>query len=203
VTLAPRRGVRTASILGACSAIAACAAAVVLAGGALRARQNGGGLPSPSAVVKPHAYVSIEPVPREKEFQAAVQVEIARGFHVNSHTPSEAYLIPTTLTPNLPAGFHLAGTMYPPGQLEEFPFSPGKALSVYTGSVTVRLRLSAEASAPLGATTIPMKLRYQACDSTTCLPPVSIPVSVQFEIAAAGTASRAVHPEIFSASSTK
>lgn len=197
-----RHRVRRAAIPGTFLLIAACGT-IAAAGSALRAQQDGGNLPSPSAVVEPHAYVSLDPVPREKEFQVAVQAEIARGFHVNSHTPSEMYLIPTTLTANLPAGIRLAGTIYPPGQLEEFPFSPGKPLSVYTGSVTVRLKLSADASAPLGATTIRMTLRYQACNSTTCLPPVNVPVGVQLEVAAAGAKARAAHPEIFSAASAK
>jgi hypothetical protein len=198
---APRRRARSTAISGALLLIALCAT-FAAAGSGLRAPQDGSNLPSPSAVVEPHVYVSLDPVPREREFEVAVQAEIARGFHVNSHTPSEMYLIPTTLTPNLPAGIRLAGTSYPPGQMEEFPFSPEKPLSVYTGSVTMRLKLSADAHVPLGATTIRMTLRYQACNSTTCLPPVNLPVSVRLEMAAAGTNARTVHPEIFRAAST-
>ena len=186
----------TRGISRALLVMAACVT-IAQAGGTLRAPQDGRDLPSPSAVVEPRAYVSLAPVPREKEFRVAVEAEIARGFHVNSHTPSEAYLIPTTLTPHLPAGIELAGVDYPDGRLVEFPFSPGKPLSIYTGSVTIRLRLTAQAHAPLGATTIPMTLRYQACNNTTCLPPVNIPVSVRLEVAAAGTRPHAVHPEIF------
>jgi Disulphide bond corrector protein DsbC len=198
---APRRRARVATISRAFLLMAACTL-FSAAGSALRGPQDGSDLPSPSAIVKTRAYVSLDPVPREREFQVAVQAEIARGFHVNSHTPSDPYLIPTTLTPNLPAGIRLAGAIYPEGQLKEFPFSPGKPLSVYAGSVTIRLKLSADASAPLGATTIPMTLRYQACNDASCLPPVNIPVSVPLEVAAAGTKARAAHPEIFRAAST-
>ncbi len=77
-------------------------------------------------------------------------VDIARGFHMNSHKPSDEYLIPTTLTPQLPAGLQLADTIYPNGRLEKFSFSPNKPLDVYTGSVTLKLRLVADANAPLG-----------------------------------------------------
>ena len=197
----PRLRARSAAISGTLLLTAVCAT-FATAGSALRAPQDSSGLPAPSAVVQPHVYVSLDPVPREREFEVAVQADIARGFHVNSHTPSEMYLIPTTLTPNLPAGIQLAGTIYPPGQLEKFPFSPDKPLSVYTGSVTMRLKLSANAHAPLGATTIRMTLRYQACNSTTCLPPVNLPVSVRLEVAAAGTNARSTHPEIFHAASS-
>jgi len=165
--------------------------------------QDSSALPNPAAVVKPVAYVSLAPVPRGKEFQVAVVVEIARGFHMNSHKPTDAYLIPTTLTPQIPAGFQLLDTIYPVGQLEKFSFSPNKPLDVYTGKVTLRLRLAAAADAPLGAATIPITLRYQACNDTTCLQPVKVPVEAKFAVAAAGAKSRAAHPEIFSASAEK
>lgn len=156
-------------------------------------------MPNPSAVVKPVAYVSLQPVPREKEFQIAIVAEIARGFHMNSHKPSDQYLIPTTLTAQLPAGFQLHEAIYPEGRLEKFAFSPNKPLDVYTGTVTFRLRLAADADAALGATTFPITLRYQACNDTTCLQPVKVPVEVKLEVAVSGAKTRAVHPEVFSA----
>src|ERR1700675_890057 len=160
-------------------------------------------MPSAASVVKTRTYVSLEPVPAGKEFQAAVVVEIARGFHMNSNKPSDEYLIPTTLTAQVPAGFKVLDTIYPAGRLEKFSFSPNKPLDVYTGSVVLRLRLSAQSDAKVGGTTIPMTLRYQACNDSACLPPVKVPVNVKFEIAAAGTAARVVHSEIFSAASPK
>lgn len=152
-----------------------------------------------ASVVKTEAYVSAEPVARGKEFQAAVVVKIAEGYHMNSHKPSDAYLIPTTLTPQPPAGIKLVDTVYPPGHNKTFPFSPDKPLNVYSGSVTLRLHLTAGADAPLGPTTIPVTLRYQACNNSACLPPVKVPVRVKLEVAAAGTKSHSVHSDIFSA----
>ena len=120
---------------------------------------------------------------------------------MNSHKPSDAYLIPTTLTPQLPPGIQLDDTLYPEGRSEKFSFSPDKPLNVYTGSVTLRLRLSANANATLGATALPLTLRYQACNDAACLPPVKVPVAVSLQIAPAGAKAHAVHPEVFSASS--
>jgi DsbC/DsbD-like thiol-disulfide interchange protein len=191
-------------------AVSAVCALMLLAVGAQFAEsrialspQDSAALPNAAAIVTPHTYVSLEPVPAGKEFQAAVVVDIARGFHMNSHKPSDQYLIPTTLTPQVPAGIELVDTIYPAGKLEKFAFSPDKPLDVYTGSVTLRLRLAAKASAAQGSTTIPMTLRYQACNDSSCLPPVKVPVSVKFELAAAGARSRAVHPEIFAENSPK
>jgi DsbC/DsbD-like thiol-disulfide interchange protein len=156
-------------------------------------------LPSPAAVVKPQTFVSLEPVPRGKSFEIAVVVEIAKGFHMNSHKPTDPYLIPTTLTPQLPAGFDLADTIYPEGRQEKFSFSPNKPLNVYTGKVTLRLKLTAHQDAALGTATIPITLRYQACNDTTCLQPVKIPVDAKFAVAAASAESRTTHADIFAA----
>lgn len=152
---------------------------------------------SGSQVVTPRVYVSLEPVPRGREFQIAVVANIAGEYHMNSHKPTDPYLIPTTLTPVLPAGFELLDTIYPNGHLEKFIFSPDKPLDVYSGSVTLRLRVQAKEDAALGTATIPMTLRYQACNQTTCLPPVRLPVQAKFEVAPLGSAAREVHSEIF------
>ena len=156
-------------------------------------------VPSAASIVKARSFVSLEPVPRGKEFQAAVVAEIRSGYHVNSHKPTDEYLIATTLTPQLPAGFRLVDTIYPVGRQEKFSFSPEKPLDVYTGSVTIKLKLVAEGGAAIGAVSIPAILRYQACNDTTCLPPVKIPVDVRVVVGAAGAAAHALHPEIFSA----
>jgi thiol:disulfide interchange protein DsbD len=167
------------------------------------AAQSSSDVPNPAAIVKPRAFVSLAPVPRGKEFQVAVAVEIAPGYHMNSHHPTDQYLIATTLTAKLPTGFELRDTLYPAGRVEKFSFSPDKGLDVYSGSVTLKLRLIAHNDAPIGAVTFPVTLRYQACNDTTCLPPVKVPVDVRVDVAAAGTATHTAHPEIFSTPATK
>jgi DsbC/DsbD-like thiol-disulfide interchange protein len=178
-------------------------AILLISGAAMALAQDAAAPKKPSEVVTTQSYVSLDPVPRGKEFQAAVVVKIATGYHMNSHKPSDSYLIPTTLTPQLPAGFTLAEANYPAGRDEKFPFSPDKPLNVYSGSVTLRLRLTAENGAALGATTIPVTLRFQACNLSACLPPVKVPADLQVKVAAAGAAGRATHSEIFSEKSAK
>jgi hypothetical protein len=187
-----------------------CALFLTLAAGDFAPRANSAAaaqsstdVPSPAAIVKPRAFVSLSPVPRGKEFQVAVVTEIAHGYHMNSHHPTDQYLIATTLTPKLPTGFELLDTLYPAGRVEKFSFSPDKGLDVYSGSVTLKLRLIAHNDAPIGAVTFPVTLRYQACNDTTCLPPVKVPVDVRVDVAAAGTATHAAHPEIFSTPAKK
>jgi uncharacterized protein YcnI len=149
--------------------------------------------------VKPQTFVSLEPVPRGKSFEIAVVVEIAKGFHMNSHKPSDAYLIATTLTAQPPTGFEITDTIYPEGRQEKFSFSPNKPLNVYTGKVVLRIKLTAHRDATMGPMTIPITLRYQACNDTTCLQPVKIPVDAKFVVAAASAESRTTHADIFAA----
>jgi len=137
---------------------------------------------SAASVVKTKVYTSLDPVPRGKEFQVAVVVDIQNGYHMNSHKPLDSYLIPTTVTPQLPAGITLADTVYPPGKNLKFPFSPDKPLNVYTERVTLRLRLSAGDSAVLGDASIPVTLRYQACNDRACFPPRTIEISVPYQV---------------------
>jgi uncharacterized protein YcnI len=155
-------------------------------------------LPNASTIVKPHIFVSLDPVPRGKEFKIAVVADIAKGFHMNSHKPTDDYLIATTLKPQLPAGFELLDTIYPKGKLEKFSFSPDHPLDVYSENVTLVLRLSAKPAAALGPTEIPIILRYQACNDSACLPPVKLPVDAKFNVAEEGTTPKEVHPEVFS-----
>ncbi|MGH9561378.1 MAG: protein-disulfide reductase DsbD domain-containing protein [Terracidiphilus sp.] len=148
-------------------------------------------------VVKAHAYVSLDRVPRGKEFEVAIVATIHDGYHMNSHKPLDSYLIPTTMTAKTPEGIKVVDTIYPPGRDKKFPFSPTKPLNVYSGTVTLRLKMMAEPGAAVGKTTIPVTLRYQACNMSSCLPPVKIPVDVPVDVAAAGASSHPANKEIF------
>ena len=189
-----KRAMRLAHLAAVC--------ALVVMGGARTggAQETAAVPPKPADIVSTKTYVSLDPVPRGKEFQAAVVIKINSGYHMNSHKPSDSYLIPTTVTPQLPAGFTMAGEpVYPVGKNEKFPFSPDKPLNVYTGSVTLKMKMSADDKAALGKTSIPVTLRFQACNLSACLPPVKIPLTLEVEVVAAGKTGKAVNPEIFAA----
>jgi len=137
-------------------------------------------------------------VPRGRAFQVAVVAEILPGFHINANKVLEDYLIPTSLLRELPAtpALRLLETDYPPGQLKKFEFSD-MLLLVYEGAVTLRMKLRAAPDAPLGLLRLPLALRYQPCNDKVCLPPVTLPIAVELEIAPASAKARAAHPEIF------
>jgi thiol:disulfide interchange protein DsbD len=154
--------------------------------------------PSPRDVVSPAVYVSAEPAARGVPFQLAVVFKIRPGFHVNAREKSADYLIATDLRAEMPAGFKAGDVAYPKGQLHTFTFSKNP-LNVYKGTVTLRLPVTALASAPVGPQQIPLKLRYQACSTTVCLPPVTIDLQASINVVASAAAAKPTHAELFPA----
>jgi hypothetical protein len=61
------------------------------------------------------------------------------------------------------------------------------------------MAVTAEADAPLGPQQIPLKLRYQACSTSVCLPPVTIDLQASINIVANAAAAKAAHTELFRA----
>ena len=178
---------RRAAILAAVIFSAAFAALAA----ALRAQ-----VPSGKDVVKPEVYPSLEPAARGSSFQLAVVMKIRPGFHVNAREKSEEYLIATDLKANLPAGFSSGEVVYPKGKLEKFTFSQ-KPLNVYQDTVILHMPVTALAEAPLGEQHIALKLRYQACSTELCLPPVTITLDALVNIAGSASAAKPAHREFF------
>lgn len=153
--------------------------------------------PSGKDVVAPTAYISYEPVARGQSFQVAVVMKLRPGFHVNAREVTFDYLIPTDLRAEVPAGFKVGDVIYPKGKLETFTFAKDKPLNVYTETATLLLPLTALPNAPLGPQHLTMKLRYQACSTEICLPPVTKDVDATIAVVADRSAAKAAHPEVF------
>ena len=120
--------------------------ALVIFSACWRRRQRS--VPSPRDVVSPEVYVSAEPAARGVPFQVAVVFKIRPGFHVNAREKSADYLIATDLRAEMPAGFKAGVVSFiRKDELHTFTFSK-KPLNVYQGTVTLRMPLTALASAP-------------------------------------------------------
>ena len=153
--------------------------------------------PSAKDVVAPTAFASYEPVARGMTFQVAVVMKIRTGFHVNAREVTFDYLIPTELRADAPAGFKPDNVIYPKGTLQTFAFSKDKKLNVYTDTVILRLPLTVLKDAPLGPQHLSMKLRYQACSTEICLPPVTKNVDATLTVVAAPAAAKPANPDLF------
>ena len=152
--------------------------------------------PPPRDVVYPTVYVSSDPAARGVPFQLAVVLKIRPGFHVNAREKSADYLIATDLRAEMPADFKAGSVVYPKGQLHTFTFSKNP-LNVYEGTVILLMPVTGLASAPVGPRQIPLKLRYQACSTAICLPPVTLDLQASINIVASAAAAKPAHTELF------
>jgi hypothetical protein len=113
-------------------------------------------------------------VPAGKPSPVPLHFRIAPGFHINSHTPKEDFLIPTAFSIPAESGVRLESATYPAGADFTLPLDPSTKLSVYTGEFAIQARLVAQRGNHL----VQASLRYQACDKTACMPPKTITVPI-------------------------
>ena len=116
---------------------------------------------------------------RGAETDVPLRVVIRSGYHINSNTPAEEYLIPTMLSwsKSSISGITLRGVTYPKAETVNYDFA-SKPLQVYSGTITVVSRFTVAADAVRGQTRLIGTLRYQACTDRMCLAPRTLPVSV-------------------------
>jgi thiol:disulfide interchange protein len=116
-------------------------------------------------------------------------VTIEHGWHVNSHKPSLEYLIPTVLDLELPQGWPEESVQYPAAKMKTFSFEP-RPLAVYDGDVVIQARLQLPKGVARGAYPIRASLRYQACNDSQCLPPVTTTAEIQLKVEPGGKAAK-------------
>jgi len=142
------------------------------------------GLPAPAQTTIFTGHSTFKPAAVEYLFPEQVTVtagkpttvhfRIAPGLHINSHTPSEDELIPTTLSIPGDSGVRLEGAVYPPGAEFTLPLDPKTKLSVYSGEFTIQARIVATAGDHL----VEAQLHYQACDNHACMPPRTMTAAI-------------------------
>ena len=122
--------------------------------------------------------------PGETAHLAAV-VTIEPGWHVNAHEPTFDYLIPTELTVEVPAGWPAAKIAYPEPVTRTFAFAD-QPLAVYKEQTVIVVTLAVPPSAVPRKASIAAKLRYQACDDRSCLPPVTTALPLDLTVGSGG-----------------
>jgi hypothetical protein len=129
--------------------------------------------------------VTIGPVPTVKAKKGSTatitfKAALPPGFHANSNTPTDSYLIPLTL--KWTGGPLQSGAItYPKPSQEKYSFSE-KPLSVVTGEFTITTQFRVPANAPTGAAAQNGTLRYQACNDRMCFAPKTVPVTLSLDI---------------------
>jgi len=109
-----------------------------------------------------------------------VRAVLPPGFHANSNTPSDAYLIPLTM--KWTGGpLQADGITYPKADMEKYSFSD-KPLSVVTGEFTITTKFKVPADAAQGPSAENGTIRYQACNDRMCFAAKTVPVTISLNI---------------------
>jgi len=109
-----------------------------------------------------------------------LKASLPSGYHANSNTPTEAYLIPLTL--KWTGGpLQSEGITYPKADMEKYSFSE-KPISVVTGEFSITTKFKVPADVQNGPAAQTGTLRYQACDNKACYPPKTLPINVTVSV---------------------
>ena len=128
------------------------------------------------------AAVPLVTAPRATQTLVSLNFRVGSDFHINSNTPKSEFLIPTTLSIDVPTDIVLGKISYPPGQDLTFPFSPDETLNVYSGDFTITVAVHPLHSVVPGKYVMHGTLRFQACDNAQCFPPKSVPISFELKV---------------------
>ncbi len=142
--------------------------------------------------------LSVDKVAGGSAFQAAILLDVAEGWHVNSHTPTSDNLIGTTLALEPNEGTMVTDIRYPKGKMMKFEFSED-SLEVYEGRVAIFVSLKASDKVGAARDTVFGTVRAQACNNLICLAPSTIRIAIPFERVAVGEKTTPVNQEIFAA----
>ena len=136
--------------------------------------------PSPQAV---HVNATAEEVKLEAggAGEAAVRLDIEQGYHTHANPATDKFYIATALSAEAADGITPGKPVYPPGVSRKLGFFD-KPLSLYEGSVRIRLPLRADKNAPMGRHTLRAKLRVQTCNDQTCDQPRNLDVPINVTI---------------------
>lgn len=143
--------------------VAALVAASVVTSGDLRAQPR-----RPLATVTP--VVVTRDVAPGRDVQLELRVELPAKVHVQANKPRDPLFIPTVLTIEPPAGVTVEGVTYPASE-ELRQQGLAEPLLVFGSQFSVKVRVKLAGTVPAGDVAVPGRLRYQACDETTCYPP--------------------------------
>ena len=116
-----------------------------------------------------------------KTSRLKVFVDVQDGYHIQANRVDDESLIPTTLEVGSFEGITIDDQKFPPQKKFRLE-GTNTLLDVYDGRFPITLFIKAMPGAPPGSHMLSARLRYQACNSQTCLFPRAIEFSIPVKI---------------------
>jgi thiol:disulfide interchange protein DsbD len=133
-----------------------------------------------------------------KNYPLLFRLIITKPWFVHG-TEEEHDSIPTALSVQGKQGIKIKGIQFPPGESKKFEYAD-RPTSVFSGEILVKATLTVAKGSPEGTQVLEGKLSYQACTSTSCLPPENVTFPVPLKIVPPGTTARLLNQDLFRAS---
>ena len=129
----------------------------------------------------------------------ALQVQLPEGLHANSNRPRDATLIAMTLdTSGAPNGVTVREIVWPPSS-DLVQQGAAQPLAVFERTFVIGVGVDVEASAASGELTLPVLLRYQACDDKVCYFPQRVQTAFMLRIVPSDARVTPAHEDLFRA----
>jgi len=116
-------------------------------------------------------------------YDAAVVVDIAPGWHINSAAPYQDYLIAAEVAFGSLEGIVPGDLIYPIGVDETLG---EERMSVYTDQVIIPFRVTIDSNLSAGTYTLPITMTYQPCNDRECRAPEDVDVSLKITVGVGG-----------------
>jgi thiol:disulfide interchange protein DsbD len=127
--------------------------------------------------------------------RGALTVSLPPGFHVQSNKPRDPSLIATELTIDAPDGVSVKEVVFPtPGNLKLQ--GADQPLAVFAERFAIGVQFALAPGISQGPIKVPARLRYQACNDTTCFAPANATAEWTLNVVPAAGATRPTHTDV-------
>lgn len=150
----------------------------------------------PEDLIRINTISSFDKVNAGGQFKIAVKINIKDSWHINSDKPKEDYLIPSQVNIQIPEGFRLEKTNYPPAEEIKLGFSD-TPLSAWQGEILIGSLFSVDKNISEGSYKLIINFDYQACNDMTCLPPSSVTDTLIVQVVSSQSVSNEINQDEF------
>ncbi|HJR09073.1 MAG TPA: protein-disulfide reductase DsbD domain-containing protein [Pyrinomonadaceae bacterium] len=142
-----------------------------------------------------NGFFSADKAQRGRSVQAAVVLDIPRGFHVNANRAAK-FSIPTVVKIDAPKGLRVGAIAYPRAVVRRLGFSK-EPLSLYEGRAVMRFNVTVPANFQTGLTELRAKVTYQSCNDEVCFPPTTREVKLGINVVGANEPVKRINGQYF------
>ena len=142
-----------------------------------------------------NGFFSADKAQRGRSLQAAVVLDIPRGFHVNANKAAR-FSIPTVVKIDAPKNLRVSPVAYPRAVVRRLSFSK-ENLSLYEGRAVMRFNISVPANFQTGLTELRAKVTYQSCNDEVCFPPTTREVKLGINVVGTNESVKRINGQYF------